>query len=180
MSARLRPRSLALPLFLAPAAAAFLGHALLGGDAIRTADVSSFVVGRAQVARLRAEAISHTLACNEGSAIDCGIAAAMLREAAPDDLVRAARLGARAAEAFVDYERRAPAASDDAKARERACVTGDAESCSVAAAVASEDGHAWRAAALSQLACDAGDPLSCETALHARRAAARGDAYARR
>ena len=181
MDTRRSTRRLALSIAVVAAAAAWIGHAMLGGgDTSGDADLSSRLAGRARVARLRAEAISHTIACERGSAIDCGIAAAMLREADPDDLPRAARLGARASASFVDERSRAPASGDDAPRRERACETGDAESCALAADLASQRGHAWRVAALHQLACDAGEPLACETALHAREAAAQGDVYAAR
>ncbi len=89
----------------------------------------------------------HEMLCEGGSALDCGVASAMLREGEIDDLPRAVALGAAA---------------------------GGLDPHDVGAhrgAAADRRDRPWIAAALLQRACEEGNINSCEPALRAREAA---------
>ncbi|MFT3765868.1 MAG: hypothetical protein QM820_10165 [Minicystis sp.] len=158
------------------AVAAAVALAALGGHALAT--------------HPRAVIVFHEVKCDRGSAIDCGIAAAMLREGDPDDLVHAVILGTHACEAFkppdplgcqvaAEMVEQDPARADTAtviRYRERACMAGHLASCRIATdMLALQPGTGWHIAAILQRACEAGDMLSCENAVHARAAAHRAD-----
>jgi hypothetical protein len=93
----------------------------------------------------------HEMVCEAGSALDCGIAAAMLREGAPEDLPRAVAYGA-AATGPAPYDVNWP--YDDAEP-------------------AARRDRAWIHAALLQRACEGGAINQCEPAVRAREAAHR-------
>lgn len=132
-------------------------------------------------ARPRARILYHEILCERGHGIECGIAAAKLRELGePDDLARAVILGTHACESFKppDVQGCKAAAEaaelDEARTdraarqhlRERACLAGDAGSCRVVARMIQGDG--WRVAAVLQRACEVGDMASCVGAVRAR------------
>jgi hypothetical protein len=158
-------------------AAAVVALGVLGGHAFAT--------------RPRANIAFHEILCDRGSAVNCGIAAAKLREQGdPDDLVRAVVLGTHACEAFsepdargcriaADAIERDPTRSDRAtrqRYRERACFAGDAPSCRIVAEMLGASANdRWRLAAVLQRGCEAGDMWSCESAVEARAAANRFD-----
>ncbi|APR88102.1 hypothetical protein A7982_13451 [Minicystis rosea] len=149
------------------------------------------LAGHSFAARPRARIVFHEIKCERGSALDCGIAAAMLREGGPDDLVRAVILGTHACDAFrppdklgcvvaAEMIERDPARADRPtrqRYRERACMAGDIPSCRmVADFYAGDADKAWSTAAVLQRACEVGDMWSCENAVRARSAAFQADA----
>jgi hypothetical protein len=160
---------------------------------IAAAVVLAALAGHALMVRAPTAVLFHEILCERRSAFDCAIAAAMLREGAPEhgDLVRAVVLGARACEGFdkvnaegcrttAELLERASARPDDARQaehfRELACEAGDHMSCRVLARrIAAGDSTAlrptWRKVALLQLACEGGDHVLCDEAYEARRAA---------
>jgi hypothetical protein len=141
--------------------------------------------GQALAVRVRPRGIIeyHEVLCQRGRPLDCGIASAMRREGGPEDMPRAAALGAAACECGDAAEcigallEAAPAPSDRAallRYRERACYGGDAESCRRGAEMAAADeSGSWTAAALLQRGCEASDMQSCVDAVRAREAAGR-------
>jgi hypothetical protein len=159
------------------AVAALVAAAALGGHALAT--------------RPRGRIVYHEILCARGGAVDCGVAAAMLREQGDaDDLVRAVILGTHACEAFAPPDRlgcvvaaeaieQDPSRGDRAtrlRYRERACMAGDVPSChTVTELLASGDGSRWRMAAVLQRACESGDMASCERAVAARELAGRAE-----
>lgn len=140
-------------------------------------------------ARPRGEIVFHEILCDRGSPIDCGVAAAMLRDGDGDDLVHAVVLATHACEAFkppdllgcrtaaeiIDVDPERADAGTRLRYRERACAAGDAASCRTAAELLeTRSENLWRVAAVLQRGCDVGDMRSCVDAAHARDVASHG------
>ena len=138
--------------------------------ALAAAVAALALAGHALAARPRGEMLFHEILCDHGSPVDCGIAAEMRRAGEPEDLVRAVVLGAHAAERI---EQRPERTDRGARIhyRERACFTGDVESCRRAATLlGADEAHRFRLRAALMRACEAGDMRSCEDAARARAA----------
>lgn len=168
----MRARRWLIPLAAAGAVVTSIGasHALdvLGQPRAALARITS-------IARTHGATIPHEIACERGSPIDCAIASAILREGEPDDLARAAGFSARVSAGFAPLDASGARVIDPPRelGDEEACAIGEPAHCTLAARAAAGRGEAWRAAALYQMACDAGDPFGCERALRARAIAAR-------